>query len=65
MNDLLAQELYKKEEKNKKIEIKERRFKEAQQFVSNLPILANWVQIEMGKTLKIIKVDNLKKKIKL
>ncbi len=63
MNDLLAQELYKKEEKKKEIEKKERRFKEAQQFVSNSPILANWVQIEMGKTFKIIKVDNLKKNL--
>jgi hypothetical protein len=26
-------------------------------FVGNTPMLVKWMQIEMGKTLKIIKVD--------
>jgi hypothetical protein len=31
--------------------------KETIYFVGNTPMLANWMQIEMGKTLKTIKVE--------
>ncbi len=54
MNDLLAQEFYKKEKRKQK---KTTRFKEMIQFVGNSSILPKWVQIEMGKTLKTINID--------
>jgi len=40
------------------IKIRKKKLKEMIWFVGNIPMLANWVQIEMGKILKAIKVHH-------
>jgi hypothetical protein len=38
--------------------IRKKKLKEVILFVGNTPMLANWVQIEMGKIFKTIKVHH-------
>jgi hypothetical protein len=58
MNGLLPSNLYKKEKGKKNKKTKTRRRKQMIYFVTSTPMLSNWVQIKMGKDLKIMQINH-------